>query len=253
MAAIPVTPAPGAGPEPAPLSEPARIFNTYIAPAKTFIDIRRNASWWAPWLLISFVSLVFIAVIGRQIGFEQIAHNQIEHSSRAERFDKLPPEQQARQLRFAAALTRYIAYASPVTILLAFLLTAVALWATFKLVAASDLSFGTAMAIVAYGSLPGLIGALLGIISLFAGVDREGFNVKNPIATNPAYFMDPAGSKFVYVMASALDIFVIWNIVVMGIGFALNTKVKRSNAILIVAAWYVLWKLLAAGLAAATS
>ena len=75
MAAIPVTPAPGAGPEPTPLSEPARIFNTYIAPAKTFIDIRRNASWWAPWLLISFVSLVFIAVIGRQIGFEQIAHN----------------------------------------------------------------------------------------------------------------------------------------------------------------------------------
>ena len=30
----------------APMSEPARILNTFIAPAKTFSDLQRNASWW---------------------------------------------------------------------------------------------------------------------------------------------------------------------------------------------------------------
>ena len=32
-------------PEAAPLSEPARIVNTFIAPSKTFTDLRRSAAW----------------------------------------------------------------------------------------------------------------------------------------------------------------------------------------------------------------
>jgi len=48
-------------------------------------------------------------------------------------------------------------------------------------------------------------------------------------------------------------VFVIWNIVVLGIGFASNSKMKRSTAIVIVAVWYLLYKLAGAGLAAAFS
>jgi hypothetical protein len=70
-------------PEPAPLSEGARILNTFAAPSKTFTDLRRNASWWAPWLLLSAVSILFFYVMDRQIGFDQISKNEISRSSRA--------------------------------------------------------------------------------------------------------------------------------------------------------------------------
>jgi Yip1-like protein len=250
MSAVPVPPDPAAAPEPAPLSEGARIIDTFIAPSKTFTDLRRNSSWWAPWLLISLVSIIFIMVIGKQIGYEQISRNQIAHSSRADQFDKLPADQQARQLHVAAAVTKYIGFAFPVIILISFLLMAVVLLATFNLGAGAAIRFGTALAIVCYGSLPGIIHAILGMGSLFAGVDRDAYNINNPVATNPAYFMDPAGSKFIYGMASAVDIFAIWNIILMGIGFACNSKVKRSTAILIVAAWYIFYKLVGSGMAA---
>jgi hypothetical protein len=46
------------------------------------------------------------------------------------------------------------------------------------------------------------------------------------MATNPAY-LDPTGNKFLYGMASALEVVIIGNIVLMGIGFACNSKVKR--------------------------
>jgi hypothetical protein len=36
----------------------------------------------------------------------------------------------------------------------------------------------------------------------------------------------------------------------LGIGFSCNSKVKRSTAIIVVACWYVFWKLGAAALAA---
>jgi hypothetical protein len=253
MAALPATPVPVPDPEPAPLSDPARIVNTFIAPGKTFTDLRRNASWWAPWLLISVVSLLFVFVMGMQIGFEQISKNAVAQSSRAEQFEKLPPEQQAKQIQLTTTITRYVSYGLPVIQLISFVVIAAVLMATFNLGVGASVPFKTSLAIVIYGSLPGIIGAVLGIVSMFAGVDPAGFNAQNPVATNPAHFMDPTGNKFLYGMASALDVFIIWSIVLMGIGFACNSKVKRSTAIAIVAGWYLLYKLVGAGMAVAFS
>jgi hypothetical protein len=252
MATAPVLPASPA-PAPAsqtPLSEGARIINTFIAPAKTFTDLRRSAAWWGPWLLISIFALIFVYSMDRQIGFEQINKNEIAHSSRADQFDKLSPDDQAKQLRISNAFVRYLSYGIPVTILLFLAITTLVLWATFKFAVGADISFKLAYAIIFYASLPGIIGSILGAISMFAGVDPEGFNVNNPVATNPAYFMDRAANKFLYVMASSLDVLVIWSIVLMGIGFSSNSKVKRSTAIAVIAGWYLFWKLAMAALAA---
>jgi hypothetical protein len=240
----PVTPT-----EPAPLSEGARLVDTFIAPSKTFTDLRRNASWWGPWLLISLCALLFVYAMDRQVGFEQISKNEIAHSARAEQFDKLSPDDQAKQIKFSNTLIGYFSYGTPVTIPIFFAIGTVVLWATFNFGAGANVSFKTAYAIMFYASLPGIIGSILGAISMFAGVDPEGFNVKNPVATNPAHFMDRAGNKFVYEMASSLDIIAIWIIVLLGIGFACNSKVKRSTAIMVVAGWYLFWKLASAALA----
>jgi hypothetical protein len=251
MAALPVTPMPTPTPEPPPLSAGARIVNTFIAPTKAFTDLRRSPSWWAPWLLISIFSLVFVFVMGRQIGFDQVTKNSIAQSSRAEQVEKLPPDQRARQLEISTTITRYISYSLPVINLIVFAVIAAVLMGVFNFAAGAGVPFKTSFAIVTYASLPGIIGAVLGIVSLFAGIDPAGFNPQNPVATNPAYFMDPLGNKFLYGMASALDVFIAWNIVLMGIGFACNSKVKRSTAIAMVAGCYLVYKLVGAGIGAA--
>ena len=251
MAAAPVLPAtPAPTPEPAPLSEGARIVNTFIAPSKTFTDLRRNASWWAPWILISIFSLVFIYSIGKQVGFEQVSKNQIAHSSRADQFDKLPADQQAKQLQLSSKIITFFAYGSPVLILFYFLIETLALWLTFKLAAGAETSFKSAYAIVMYAGLPGIMGAILGTISMFAGINPEGFDINNPVGSNLAYYLDPETTgKFVRGMASSLDLINIWTIVLLGIGFACTSKVKRSNAIAIVAVWYLVYKLVGSALA----
>ena len=75
-------------------------------------------------------------------------------------------------------------------------------------------------------------------------------NLNNPVATNPAYFMDPLASPFLYGMASALDIFVIWSIILIAIGFACNSKLTRTATLSVVGGWYLLYKLVASGMAA---
>jgi hypothetical protein len=244
MAAAPISAAPSIPPESAPLSQAARIANTFIAPSKTFTDLRRSASWWVPWLLMAIVGLFFVYAMDRQVTFEQIARNEVARNPKTvEQLDKLTPEQRAKQMSFATSLTRDISYATPAVQLIAFVVIAGVLIGTFNLAAGASISFKTMLAIVIYGSLPSIISGLLGVVSLFAGVDPAGFNVRNPVATNPAYFMDPSGSKFLYSMASALDVFVLWSVVLMGIGIACNSKVKRGTAIGLILAWYLVYKM----------
>jgi hypothetical protein len=50
-----------------------------------------------------------------------------------------------------------------------------------------------------------------------------------------------------------VDVFNIWTVILLGIGFSCVSKVKRSTAILTVAGWLVIVKLIQAGMAAAGS
>lgn len=89
-----------------------------------------------------------------------------------------------------------------------------------------------------------------GTIVLFAGVTPDGFDINNPVGTNLAYYLDPETTgKFVRGMASSLDLISIWSIVLVGIGFACTSKVKRSTAIIVVVVWYLVYKLATSGMA----
>lgn len=251
MAAAPLPPvAPSPAPEVPKLSEGARLVNTFIAPSKTFTDLRRSAAWWAPWLLISIFSMAFILTIGKQVGFEQVSKNQIERSTKqAEQFDKLSADQQAARLQVSVKIFKIFAFLSPVVILFFSVISTAALWATFKVGFSAETSFGQAFAIGMYSGLPGIIGAILGIVSLFAGVNPEGFDINNPVGTNLAYYLDPETTgKFIRGMASSVDLITIWSIILIGIGFACTSKVKRSTAIMVVAGWFLFYKLVTSAL-----
>ena len=244
----PVSTIPGSD---APLSEPARILNTFIAPSQTFTDLSRNASWWGPFILMCLGIILFMVVMDRQIGFEQIAKNELAKSPRQmDQFDKLPADQRTQNMQIRAAITKGFSYGAPIFALIAYLIAAGVLLGVFNLGAGASVKFKVALTIVVYSNLPWLIHAALGIASMMAGVDKDGFDINNPVGTNPAYYMEAAGNKFLHGMASALDIFAIWTIVLMGIGFACNSKVKRSTAIMLVAGTFLVFKLLIAGLAA---
>ena len=58
---------PAAAPQTAPaLSETQRIVNTFIAPSRTFSDLRRNSRWWAPWIVLAISFVAFVAVMIRK-------------------------------------------------------------------------------------------------------------------------------------------------------------------------------------------
>jgi hypothetical protein len=255
MAAAPVVPipAPGAPPE-APLSQGARILNTFIAPSKTFADLRRSAAWWAPFLLMLVISTAYVYTAGQKIGFRKIMENQMQAQPKAQdRLDKLPADQREQQLDKGAKVTAFISYIFPLITVIIWLVIATLMFATFKFAASADVSFKVSLAIVVYAGLPGLLKILLAMLSLVAGMSPDSFSFQNPVATNPGYFLNPADSTFLYSLATSLDIFLIWTLVLTAIGFTCVSKVKRGTAFTIVFGWWIVLTLAGAALSATFS
>jgi hypothetical protein len=245
VASSPVSPEP-VGPG---LSEPQRLMNTFFAPSNTFTDIRRNASWWVPFLLISVFSISFFVMIDKKVGFEQVARTMLANNKTIQQLD--PAQQEQAYARTAIGL-KVGEYAAPIFILIYVLIIAAVLMATFNFMMDAQVSFSQSMAIVMYGWLPGILSAILAMFALAFG-DPEGFRMDNPIGTNPAHFMDPTSTpKFLYAMLTSVDVISLWIIVLIGIGFALNAKRKISTgaAVGTVAVWYFIAKLCGAAFAA---
>ncbi|HEY6763653.1 MAG TPA: YIP1 family protein [Candidatus Sulfotelmatobacter sp.] len=256
MAAAPLPPMPASAPasEPAPLSEGARIVDTFIAPSKTFTDLRRSAAWWGPFLLISIFSIAFFYVVGQKIGFRKVVETQIQSSPKASaRVDQLPAGQRDQALERQAKGTQYFGYGYPLLLLLINLIISALLFATFKFAAGATIKFKAAFAIVMYAGLPGILRATLAIVSIMAGANADSFSLQNPVATNPAYFMTQGESPFLYSLMSSLDVFLIWTLILTAIGFTCVGKVKRGTSFAIVFGWWIVFTLIGASIGAAFS
>jgi ABC-type multidrug transport system fused ATPase/permease subunit len=253
MAAAPVVPAPPA-PEPSGLSQGARIIDTFIAPSKTFTDLRRSAAWWAPFLVMVVISTAFVFVAGQKIGFRKLMENQMQAQPKAQaRLENLPADQREKQMEQGATVTKFISYAFPALTLLIWLIITTALFVTFKFGAGADVSFKASFAIVIYAGLPLVLKSLLAMIAVVAGMSPDSFSFQNPIATNPGYFMNPTDGVFLYSVATGIDIFMIWTLVLTAIGFTCVSKVKSGASYAIVFGWWAVFTVGGAALGAAFS
>src|SRR5258705_1193216 len=111
MAASPVPPAPAPTVDVAPMSEPARVLNTFFAPSKAFSDLRRNASWWLPFLITTIVSLAFVYVVDQKVGFRKVVENQIRtQPKQADRIERMPADQREKALQQQTSFTKVFSY-----------------------------------------------------------------------------------------------------------------------------------------------
>jgi hypothetical protein len=238
----------------APLSQVERVIDTFIAPSKTFNDILRSGSWWLPWLLSALVTLGFSAAIQQQIGWDKTYSNILQHGSETqqERLAQLPADQQARQKAIATSFTKYIVWASPVVGLLIASIVAGVLLVTLNFGLGGHATFGQIFAVWMYATLPWLIQGILGVIVLFAGLDADAFNLKNPVGTNLGYYLPADGPQWLIALGTSIDVLSIWVLVLLTIGCAIVARTKLAATATAVVGWWVLITLAKVAIAASS-
>lgn len=239
----------GAPLEQKPLSEVERVVDTFVAPSKTFSDLRRNANWFVPWLLLAIASVAMVLVVDKKLGMEKVVENQMALQPKAAaRLDQLTPEQRASQIQTIVKFNRVIGYAYPVVLVVILAIIAAVLMATFNFGLGAELSFNQSLAVSMYASLPGILKALIAMLAIAVG-GGESFTFQNPVASNLSGLVDPS-SHFLYSIATSLDIITIWTLVLTGIGFSCLTKVKRGVCLGVVFGWWAVVVLAGAGFGA---
>jgi hypothetical protein len=231
-----------AAPEPelSGMSEVSRIAGVFFEPGKTFRDIARRPTWILPMILLILSVIGVTTAIGQKIGWERIFRHQNEMSARY---------QQASQEQKDQMLTMQVKFAS-----LGYVFAVVGV-AVYDLVAAAVLlgiagglmgggmRFKQVFATVTWSGMPGIVSALLTVVVIFLK-NPDDYNVQNPLAFNVGAFMDPTtASKFLYSMASSLDLFVFWTIFLTATGLkaAAGKKLTFTGALVaVVLPWAVL-------------
>ena len=234
------------------LSQPARIINTFVDPVKTFTDLNRGSAWLLAFLLSVIISYGFVAAVAMKVTFEQANENEMKLSPKQmERIEQMPPADRDRAMQMGVTITKWVSYLYPIAAFIGIALTALILMAVFNFGMGGSVTFGKAIAVVVYAQLVLAIKGLLVAISLFAGKDPENFTFSNPLASNLGYFIDVNAHPALYRFGSSMDIFMIWYVVLLGIGFAcVSGKVKRGTGIMVVTGLWLAWVLGATALKA---
>jgi hypothetical protein len=227
----------------------SRVAGVFFEPSKTFEDIGRKPTWLVPVVLLAIAGLVTVFFMGQRIGWENIVRQQIEASPRTA---QLPAEQKEQVIATQARFGSIFAYSIPILTPVFYLVLSGILLA-FTSMMSSGLRFKQVFGVVCHSFLPSLISAALTVVVLFLKNPND-INIQNPLAFNPAAFMDPATtSKFVYSLSSSLDLFSFWIIFLLATGFKAAAGRKLSfagalSAVLIPWAIYVLGKSALAGM-----
>ena len=224
--------------EPSGLSQIERVVDTYIAPSKTFTDIRRSASWWLPFLLVLAFFFLFNSISASRVGTQRLAEMRLTPDKG---FQNLPPDQQAQRLSLTAKY--WVAFGDgfgSVAILVVGLIAAGLIFLVINFGLGGQATYKQYLAVWFYSGLPVVLSFLLIIVTLFVG-NPEDFNINNPAATNPAFFLSSDSPHWLLVLLQQFDLFTIWAIILTIIGVSIVAKVKRSTAAMGIVGMWVAW------------
>jgi hypothetical protein len=235
------------------LSQTERVVNTFIEPSKTFNDIKRNRSWWLPFLIMAVLGYIFCVVAVQHVGWDSLVTNAMKSSPRnVERMDKATPAELAQMVSVGKVFTQVIMAATPLVILIINAIIALLLWGGFAFVLGGVTTFGEMFTVAMFAALPNALSTLASIATIFAS-DPQGYNINVKSPACLAYFLDPTASAWLKSLGMSLDLFSIWSLILAGLGGALVAKVKPARGIAMVVIVWLLFVIIKVGIAAAFS
>jgi hypothetical protein len=205
-------------PQPAGMGEFSRLTGVFFEPGKTFADIARRPSWFVPMVLTVLFGLIFCAVVGQRIGWDNITQQQMD-----KRMANMTQEQRAQAAQGAELsrkITPVIVYAAAVIgPAIAYLIAGLVLWGIVAGILSAPVKFGQVFAVMSYSGLVGVLAAVLMVVVVFLKANPADFDIQHPLMFNAGALMDPNGpNKFMFSLASSLDLFTLWRILLIAVG-----------------------------------
>jgi hypothetical protein len=234
-------PTPGAPAEPNSL---ARLFGAIFSPKPTFESIARRPTWLLPILLGCIVFIGVVAAFSYRGGWQSFMEKQDANNSRVQ---NMSPEAREKLIQTQAKIAPIFGYVEGVIVpFTSALAVAGVLLGAFTITGTTKTDFKTSLGIVAFASTPWLIHGLLGTLIVFLK-DPSTVDLQNLVASNAGAFLSGDAPKWLAALLGSIDIFSIWNLALLGIGFSATNPKKLSfggafGTVLAIWSFYVILK-----------
>jgi hypothetical protein len=226
-----------------------RLLGVLVAPLKTFASIAERPTWLAAFLVLALAPAIPTFLVVPKVDWEEVTRTQLESNPQTA---ELSREQMDEAVARGAKFAPFFAYAAPGFVAVGLLLLGLVCWGIFNL-AGGQASFPRSMAVVSHGFMPVVVSSLLAI-PVILGVDKieiEDLKADTLIKSNLAVFAPEGASAAMLKLLSKIDVFSIWALVLLILGFSQVTKVKRGVAAAVVLLlWAIFWVGMPVGLAA---
>lgn len=192
------------------------LFGLYFGPRTAFVSILKRPSFWAPLLVFVALQIAFTGVWLQHLDMLEFLRNQAEEAGRP---FQAPPEA-------AMGFVRGIFWASAVVITPVIILVVAAVYLfVFRFFLATEVTFKQAFTIVAYAFLAvALVHTPLILLTMALKGDWN-VDPRVVVAANPTLFLDKsATAKPLWALMQSLDLFYIWTIFLVAVGFAVAAK-----------------------------
>ena len=210
----------------ASISPVGRIVGVLFSPKATFEDIVRKPSWLLPTAILCLMALVVGFGLNQKVNWREVVSQQMEKS---EQTAQLSEQDKEKRIEAGAKIAPIFSYLGvPVTILLV-LVAALVMLGAYNVMAGVNPGYVTALGIVSHAYVPLVIANILFLVVLFlkpAGT----LDINNPVATNVAALLPEDAPKWLDALCKNLDIFLIWILVLIAMGFtAANPKKLKGG------------------------
>jgi hypothetical protein len=229
------TPAPGGEPTPNPFQ---RIIGVIFSPDATFASIARRPDWVVPLVLLLLVSLAAGFIMAPHIDFGAAARESMEQNKNA------TPEQIEKAVRISGSIGKVLTYISPVLSLIGLLVISGVVLLAFRIFGGEG-DFKGAFSVTCYASIPTIIKSVVTLIIVMA---KGGMIPAQALATlvrsNLGFLVDYKTNPMAFALLSSFDIFSVWFLALMIIGFSYVARVSKVKAAVTIISLWILVLLL---------
>lgn len=250
---------PEAAEEPARLGPFSRLTGTLISPGETFADVNRKPTWLAP-MIIAIVTVVASTVFFSwrvHPDWDSIMRNQIKKGLER-RNQSITDEQMQQQVNFAKGIAKFSPVIGAVFTPIIYVIVA-GIFALGLMFIQAKTTFKKILSVVAWSfATTSIVATLVTMASLMVR-DEEGLRNIDPtqpggiVPSNLAVFLASNASPIIKSIAGSLDVFSIWILILLSIGFAAiagSRKITTGKAASVVFGFWAVFVVLKVGWAA---
>jgi hypothetical protein len=225
----------------------ARITGVLFSPEETFRDIVAKPNVLAPLILLVLIGYICTIALMPITDWDAVASAQTEQMrAKNPNIDNATVE---RVEKMTKTMGRIFGYIGPLFGIIAWLVVAGVLFLAFRMFGGEG-TFGQAFAITLYSWVPLTISGLIMSIVAYARGSFNPITAATLVKSNPAFLVDMKEHPALFSLLSALDLFTIWTIVLLVIGFAVMSRFSKAKSAMIVVSLWVAAVLVKSGFAA---